>query len=144
MKSLLFACDHAGYQLSQFLIEKLKPSYSIQIVGAKNSNESIDYPEVIKEAASIIKNNASLIGIFICGSGMGVCIMANRYSFVRAVTCTDKNQAALARQHNNANVLCLGARIISKEEAIGIAETFLTTTFEGGRHEKRVKQLENP
>jgi ribose 5-phosphate isomerase B len=94
--------------------------------------------------AEAIKNGDAEQGIIICGTGIGISIAANRYSHIRAALCTNTKMAKLTREHNNANVLALGARIISKETAIECVQTFLDTEFEGGRHQRRVEKLEVP
>ena len=108
-----------------------------------DSTDSVDYPDYAHAVTASVIDEESVIGILICGSGNGICMTANKWRDIRAALCWNTEIAGLARQHNNANVLCLPARFISIEEAIGIVEIFLDTEFEGGRHEKRVDKI-NP
>ena len=105
------------------------------------SEERVDYPDYAKKLALLIRKKSSF-GILICGSGIGVSIAANRFKKVRAAVCYNQLSASLARKHNNANVLCIGARLIRFNEAKKIINTFISTKFEGGRHTKRVKKLD--
>ncbi len=138
---LSIAADHAGFSLKQQLIEYLnKSGYSLIDFGT-HSEESMDYPDVAHPLANSVENRQADLGILICGSANGVAMTANKHQGIRAAICWQANIAALARQHNNANVLCLPARFISTEEAIQITDTFLSTAFEGGRHQKRVEKM---
>ena len=105
------------------------------------SEERVDYPDYAKKLALLVKKKTSF-GILICGSGIGVSIAANRFKKVRAAVCYNQKSASLARKHNNANVLCLGARLISLKNAQKIVYTFISTKFEGGRHINRLKKLD--
>jgi len=105
------------------------------------SEDRVDYPDYAKKLALLIRKKSSF-GILICGSGIGVSIAANRFKKVRAAVCYNQLSASLARKHNNANVLCIGARLIRFNEAKKIINTFISTKFEGGRHIKRVKKLD--
>ena len=105
------------------------------------SEESVDYPQFGKAMGEAITNEDADTGILICGSGIGISIAANRFPAVRAALCVNAEMAALSRQHNDANVISLGARIIDEETAYECVEAFLNTEFEGGRHERRVEQL---
>ena len=105
------------------------------------SKERVDYPDYAKKLSLLVKKR-SFYGILICGTGIGISIAANRFKKVRAAVCYDKISASLARKHNNANVLCLGARLIHFKNAKKIINTFFSTKFEGGRHIKRVKKLD--
>lgn len=138
---IVVASDHAGYNLKSFLISKLNNNYSLQDLGSNNADESVDYPDFSNFVAEKIINKEADFGILICGSGVGVAIAANRFKQVRAAVCSDLEIAKLARKHNNANVLCLGARFTDNDLAFEITKTFLTTSFEGGRHEARVDKL---
>ena len=142
MQTLVFASDHAGYELK----EKLKAAangYKILDLGTNNSTESVDYPDFGKAAADAIASGKADFGVVICGSGIGISIAANRNPKIRCALCTNAETAKLSRQHNNANMLAIGARITSEKDAAAIMQTFLTTQFEGGRHEKRVEKLGN-
>ncbi len=138
---LSIAADHAGFSLKQQLIDYLsRRGYTLTDFGT-HSEESMDYPDVAHPLASSVENGEAELGILICGSANGVAMTANKHQGIRAAICWQVNIAALARQHNNANVLCLPARFISTEEAIQITDTFLNTAFEGGRHQKRVEKM---
>ena len=138
---IAISADHAGFELKEILIKELKESgYDIADYGT-NSIDSIDYPDYSYVAAKSIADGDNELGIIICGSGVGVSITANKVKGIRAANCFNNEMASLARQHNNANVICLGARFLTVEQAIGMVNTFLTTEFEGGRHERRVDKI---
>lgn len=133
--------DHAGFQLKEDLVAYLKSQgYEVKDYGTYSS-DSVDYPDYAHPLASGIENKTEQMGVLICGSAIGVSITANRHPGVRAALVWRKEVAALSRQHNNANVICLPARFISNEEAHDFVKTFLTTEFEGGRHQKRVEKI---
>ncbi|MCB1532480.1 MAG: ribose 5-phosphate isomerase B [Alphaproteobacteria bacterium] len=139
MTKLAIACDHGGYALK----EKIKQEFSglDWLDLGTDSDESVDYPAFGKAMGEAITNGDAPRGIVICGSGIGISIAANRFPAVRAALCTSVEMAELSRQHNNANVLALGARITDEETAMACVRAFLATEFEGGRHERRVSQL---
>jgi ribose 5-phosphate isomerase B len=138
-QKILIASDHAGFELKEFLIKELKDlDFSITDLGCDNAKDSVDYPDFAKKLGKKLKNE---VGILICGSGIGISIAANRFSHIRAALCHNAKSAALSRMHNNSNVLCLGARMISQKAALNITKKFLNTKFEAGRHEKRVAKL---
>ena len=131
--------DHAGFQMKEKLKNYLtKNSYCFEDVGT-HSIESCDYPIIAKSLCEKITNDD--IGILICGTGIGMSIAANRFKNIRAGLCTTKKQAEMTRRHNNANVLVLQGRDMCYLKNISILKTFLLTSFEGGRHEKRVNML---
>jgi ribose 5-phosphate isomerase B len=133
--------DHAGYCLKKKIISKFSDiGYVFKNYGT-DSEESVDYPDIIHPLASAINSNVYYRGIIICGSGNGVAITANKYPMVRAAVCWTTEIARFARLHNNANVLSLPARIISKDLACDIVQVFLTTGFENGRHGRRVGKI---
>jgi len=134
--------DHAGYQLKSELIAWLKATHSDVIIENKgcDSEESCDYSDYAHEVAEEVLKGG--VGILICGSANGVSIAANKHKGIRAALCWKKEIASLARQHNDANILSLPARYISVEEAKEMVEVFLTTPFEGGRHERRVNKID--
>ena len=140
-QTVLIAADHGGYELKEDIkaFTFAKPIEWIDL--GTNSTDSVDYPEYGYKMAEAIKNGQAECGILICGTGIGISIAANRHPHIRAAVCTNTKMAELARQHNDANVLALGARIIDKDTALACVETFLTTEFEGGRHERRVNKL---
>ncbi len=135
------ASDHAGFELKKYVIEWLKNNYYEIFDNGCNSNESVDYPDYARKVAIDIINNKSEFGIVICGSGNGVNMVVNKYSEIRSALCWNIEISKLARLHNNANICALPARFISKEEALLIVEVFLTTNFEGGRHQLRVDKI---
>jgi ribose 5-phosphate isomerase B len=139
-EKLAVACDHGGYALKEAIKARFADSCEFLDLGT-NSPDSVDYPEYGKALARAIIDGKAKRGIAICGSGIGISIAVNRFPQLRAALCTDVTMARLARQHNDANVLALGARITAEEKAFDITKAFLTTEFEGGRHEKRVAQL---
>ncbi|MFP4091386.1 MAG: ribose 5-phosphate isomerase B [Cyclobacteriaceae bacterium] len=140
-KIIALGGDHAGYQYKQMLIEQLQAEgYEVRDFGP-SSEASVDYPDFAHPLAEAVSKGECSLGILICGSGNGVAITANKHADIRAALCWNTELAALARQHNNANVLCLPARFISRELAVELAEIFLSTEFEGGRHEKRVAKI---
>lgn len=133
--------DHAGYDLKEFIkIQLIKKGYQVEDFGCF-SNESIDYPDIIHPLAAAVDSNLIPRAVIICGSGIGVSIVANKYNGVRAALCCDAERARLARQHNDANVLAMGARFTTQEQALEMLNAFLETNFEGGRHEQRVKKI---
>ena len=133
--------DHAGFEYKAKLkIWLEKNNYEVKDFGT-HSTESVDYPDFAHPLALAVENNESEFGVLICGSANGVAITANKHQGIRAAICWTAELAALARQHNNANVLCLPARFISESDAEKILSAFLSTAFEGGRHEKRVNKI---
>lgn len=141
MKIIYIGSDHAGFLLKEQLKKKLVgDGYEVKDFGT-HSEESMDYPDIAHPLAASIDKGENETGILICGSGNGVSMVANKYPHVRAALCWNKELAALARQHNNANILTLPARFISAETAFEIADAFLNTGFEGGRHQRRVGKI---
>ena len=133
--------DHAGFQYKERLIKHLEAQgHDIQDFGP-NTDDSVDYPDHVHPLASSIASEDCDLGILICGSGNGVAMTANKHENVRAALCWNTELAALARQHNNANVICLAARFLAYEYAEGLVDTFVDTAFEGGRHERRVNKI---
>ena len=139
--NILISNDHAGTELKKEIVEHIKAKgYTVKNYG-HNSGESVDYPDFIHPLAQRVSKNNEQTGIIICGSGNGVSMVANKYNGVRAAICWNKELASLSRQHNDANILSLPARFLSSKEAIEIVDAFLTTEFEGGRHERRVNKI---
>ena len=132
--------DHAGVDYKNYIIENLKDKHDIKNHGTDNES-SVDYPDFAHPVSSDVDNQISNLGILICGSGNGVAMTANKYKNVRAALCWNEELAVLAKQHNNANIVCIPARFISKEEALQIVKSFIQTGFEGGRHERRVNKI---
>lgn len=140
-KSISIACDRAGIELKNFLIEKLKDNYAIINLGS-DTQDSVDYPDYAKKVVNTILQKTCEFGILICGTGIGMSIAANRFKNIRAGLCHNSLEAKLTREHNDANIICLGARIIGQETALANVVTFLNTEFEGGRHLNRIKKIE--
>lgn len=140
---IILASDHAGYELKIFLKEQLiKMNYLVEDLGCENSDISVDYPDYAKKLCQRMANNSeNCKAILICGSGIGMSIASNRYNHIRCALCFSVKLAKLARAHNNANVLSLGARFIKSKNALAIVKAFLTTEFEGNRHEARIAKL---
>ena len=132
--------DHAGVDYKNHIIEKLKDNYNI-INHGTNNIESVDYPDFAHPVSLDVQNNKSNLGILICGSGNGVSMTANKHKKVRAALCWNEQIAVLAKKHNNANIICIPARFISKEEALQIIKSFIETEFEEGRHQRRINKI---
>ena len=132
--------DHAGVDYKNYIIKNLEEKYNIVNHGTDDTN-SVDYPDFAHPVSLDIDNSKSDLGVLICGSGNGVAMTANKYKKVRAALCWSEEIAKLAKQHNNANVVCIPARFISKEDALQIIISFIDTKFEGGRHERRVNKI---
>ncbi|HUX79011.1 MAG TPA: ribose 5-phosphate isomerase B [Alphaproteobacteria bacterium] len=138
--TLVFSSDHAGFEYKAFLKEKAQELGYIVIDCGTYSTESVDYPDYIKPVVKEVLTGAK--GVMICGSGIGMSMAANRFKGIRAALCFDGLMAQLAREHNDANILVLGERVIGKEEAASCLEAFLTASFQGGRHARRVEKME--
>ena len=137
-KTIAVGADHAGYLYKARLIEHLKSNgYEVINVGT-DSGESVDYPVFAQKVSEKVQSGEAFAGILICGTGIGMSMAANKEKGIRAALCTDLVMAEYTRLHNNANVLCMGARIIAYEMAEMIADKFLNTEFEGGRHQRRI------
>lgn len=133
--------DHAGYEYKE-VIKKMLAVKGKQVEDKGTySADSVDYPDYAHPVAEMVEKGNASFGILICGSGNGVCMTANKHAGIRAALCWNEELAALARQHNNANILCIPARFVSIEVAEKMVDIFRTTAFEGGRHEKRVEKI---
>lgn len=140
-ETIAIAADHAGFRLKSLLKDEIEAAgYRVLDLGT-DSPESVDYPDYGRAVAAAIESGRASRGVVVCGTGMGIAIAANRSSRVRAAVCHDVTTARLARQHNDANVIALGARIVGEEVARECVRTFLQTNFAGGRHERRVAKL---
>ncbi len=141
-EKILIASDHAGFELKKFLITELtKLGFDTIDLGCDSAQKSVDYPDYAQKLCKKITTKNQLRGILICGSGIGISIAANRFKHIRAALCSSTNLAKLSRAHNDANVLCLGARITKEKPALSILKAFLSTEFEGSRHAARVAKL---
>lgn len=140
-ETIAIAADHAGYDLKSALIPELRAlGYEVLDLGT-GGHESVDYPDFAEALAQAIEGGRAKRGVLICGTGIGVAIAANRHRAIRAAACHDGTTARLARQHNDANVLALGGRVLGVEVAKDCLRIFLSTEFEGGRHARRVAKL---
>ena len=137
---ILIGNDHAGYSLKLSIIKNLEDKYEFFDKGSY-SDESVDYPDYASIIAKEIQSEKGDLGILICGTGNGVCMTANKFKGIRAVICWNEEIAKLAKQHNNANIICIPSRFIKVEEALKIIESFILEKFEGGRHERRIKKI---
>ena len=144
---IIFGSDHAGYELKNrlcnFYALSSHPLVSRVHDAGCFSNERVDYPDYAKIVATIMKKSDSnkKIGVLVCGTGIGISIAANRFDHIRCALCTDTYSAEMSRKHNDANCLSLGARRTSFDDCVAILETFLSTEFEGGRHERRLSKI---
>ena len=144
MKSIGIACDHAGYDLKEFLVGYLSSKgYEVTDFGTY-SDESVDYPDFAHPLAAAVQNGELPQGIGICGSGEGMSMTLNKHRGIRAGLCWRPEIAELIRMHNDANILVLPARFISNDEAMAIVDKYLSTPFEGGRHERRIAKIDLP
>ena len=138
---IALGADHAGYQLKDQIKQHLEQQgISVRDEGT-SSAESVDYPDYARTVAHDVSEQRADLGILVCGSGIGMAITANKVDGIRAANVSTEYEAQMSREHNNANVLALGARIISAEEAFRIVDKWLATRFAGGRHERRVEKI---
>ncbi len=144
MKKIAIASDHAGVDLKKEVISFLKSNYSgkfeVLDMGPHNG-DSVDYPDYASKVAESVSKDEVGRGILICGTGIGMSITANKFSGVRATLVHDSDTAKMSREHNDSNILVLGARVLSSGEAKKIVEIWLTTNFEGGRHQRRLDKI---
>lgn len=141
---IAIASDHAGIDLKEVLKREAQDKGHTVIDLGTNGPESVDYPDFAYAVAKALGSNQASVGILVCGSGIGISMAANRHRHVRAALIHDALGARMARQHNDANVICFGGRMIGVEVARDCLEIFLKTPFEGGRHAKRVEKLTHP
>lgn len=140
-KTIALGGDHAGYEYKAALIKHLEAAgYTTKNFGT-DGPESVDYPDYVHPLANAVEAGEADLGILICGSANGVCMTANKHQGIRAAIAWQNDLAALSRQHNNANVLCIPARFVSLELATEMVDTFVSTDFEGGRHQNRVNKI---
>ena len=141
---IAIASDHAGFEYKKLLQDTFRGSHEIEWLDlGTDTKESVDYPDFGRKLATAIENKLADFGVAICGSGVGISIAVNRNKHARCVLCNDETTARLARQHNDANVIAFGARLIGEETMRGCLKVFLDTKFEGGRHGGRVDKLSN-
>ncbi|MCU0424428.1 MAG: ribose 5-phosphate isomerase B [Candidatus Kapabacteria bacterium] len=139
--TIALGSDHAGFRYKSAIADFLRSSGHMVEDFGTHSLDSVDYPDFAAAVGRAVAEKKVEFGVLVCGSGIGVSITANKVSGVRAANCLTVEMAQLARQHNNANVVTLGERLVSLEMAQAIVEAFLSTPFEGGRHEKRVEKI---
>ena len=140
-KKIAIGSDHAGFDLKEFIKGKFEKEINWTDMGP-SSADRVDYPDYAHQVAESVSNNTVDLGILICGSGNGVCMTANKHEGVRAGLAWESELASLAREHNNANVICLPARFITEDQAVEIVRAYVDAEFEGGRHETRVQKIE--
>ena len=141
MRKIFISSDHAGYKLKEFIkIYLSKKKLPFQDLGPIN-NEKVDYPDYAHKVAKKVKINKNNVGILVCGSGTGMNIAANKHKNIRAAQCFNLKSTKLSRLHNDANIITLGSRVLSKKNALNYVGVFLNTKFEGGRHSKRIKKI---
>ena len=141
MKKIFISSDHAGFSLKeQIKLYLSKKKISYQDLGPE-TNSRVDYPDYAHKVAKKVKINKMNIGILVCGSGMGMNIVANKHNKIRAAQCFNQKSTKLSRLHNDANIITLGARLLTKKNALNCVNVFLNTKFEGGRHLRRIKKL---
>src|SRR5262245_1986233 len=140
-KPIAIGSDHAGFEQKMKVVQWLnKNGYQLMDMGVYE-NKSVDYPDYAHPVATAVEEGEAAFGILLCGSANGVCMTANKHQGIRAAICWQEEIAKLSRLHNDANILCLPARFINDQEAISILRIFMTTEFEGGRHQNRVNKI---
>ena len=145
--TIAIGSDHAGFDVKECIVKALNSGMleefnaGVSDMGP-DSSDRVDYPDYAHKVAQSVSEGSCDLGILICGSGNGVCITANKHEGIRAGLAWDTELASLAREHNNANIICLPARFVSEEKALEIAKAFLAASFEGGRHQERVQKIE--
>ena len=142
-KKIVIGCDHAGFELKKKVVDHLaEMGYEVIDVGT-DSTESCDYPIFASKLCQKLQNGEADLGILVCGTGIGMSMAANKHKGIRAACCSDTFSARLTRLHNNANVLCLGARVLGAGLALDLVDNFVNAEFEGDRHIKRLSLIED-
>jgi len=141
LKKIFISSDHAGFKLKEaikkYLLSKKLPFQDL----GPNNNDRVDYPDFAHKVAKKVKTSKNNVGILVCGSGMGMNIAANRHKNIRAAQCFNLKSTKLSRLHNDANIITLGSRLLTKKNALSCISVFLNTKFEGGRHSKRIRKI---
>lgn len=141
---IVIAADHGGYDIKQAIIKALlADGHEVRDLGTDSADVPVDYPVYAKALCKIIQSGEAKLGILCCGTGIGMSMAANKQRGIRAAALSDEFSAEMTRRHNNANVLCLGGRVIDAEKAVKLSRIFVGTDFEGGRHQRRVDMLED-
>ena len=141
MKKIFISSDHAGYELKELIkIHLIKKKIKFVDLGPADDSR-VDYPDYAHKVAKKVKTNRNYSGILVCGSGMGMNIAANRHKNIRAAQCFNLKSTKLSRLHNDANIITLGSRLLTKKNALNCVSVFLNTKFDGGRHLKRIKKI---
>ena len=141
MKKIFISSDHAGFKLKEIIKSYLKKNKLDFFDFGPNSDDRVDYPDFAHKVAKKVKISKNNVGILVCGSGMGMSIAANRHKNIRAAQCFNVKSTKLSRLHNDANIITLGSRLLTKKNATKMVDIFLKTKFEGGRHSKRIKKI---
>ncbi len=137
--------DHAGFAIKELVVARLRrQGHEVIDAGVDSEERSVDYPVYAHRVARLVASGEVERGLLVCGTGLGVCMAANRHSGVRAADCFTPHLAEMTRRHNDANVLCLAGRVLSEDEAWAITEVWLETPFEGGRHKARLDLIDDP
>ncbi len=138
---IAIGCDHAGYEL-KCEVEKYLTEKGIEFADVgTDSSESVHYPLYAEKVCELVKNGEAEYGILICGTGIGMSMAANKVKGIRAAVCSDEFSTEFTRRHNNANVMCIGARVLETEKAIALVDIFLNSPFEGGKHKTRIDMI---
>lgn len=138
---IAIGCDHGGLAIKNAVIDYMKKNGIKYKDYGCYTDESVDYPVYAYQVAQNVADGNADLGIICCGTGIGVSMAANKVKGIRAAVCTDEFCAEMTRRHNNANIMCMGGRVIDEEKAVKLASVFLNTPFDGGRHEKRVNMI---
>lgn len=141
-RTIAIGSDHAGFELKEYLLEKLRAQLREVKDFGTFSADSVDYPDVAHPVAAAVGTGQFEVGILVCGSGQGVCMAANRHANVRAALCWTPEVAEMARRHNDANILCLPARLLDHTTAVEMVAAFFNHESEGGRHQRRIDKIE--
>ena len=139
---IALGCDHGGLEIKNAIIEDLKNKGVECIDFGTTTTDSVDYPVYAKKVCAAVQSGECVLGILCCGTGIGMSMTANKQKGIRAAVLSDAFSAEMTRRHNNANVLCLGGRVIDSTKAVELANIFLNTPYEGGRHDKRIAMME--
>lgn len=143
LSPVYFGSDHAGYNLKNQLVDYLKGKGHRAVDLGVFSEESVDYPDIAREVGEKVQENHGAVGVLICGTGIGMCMAVNKLKGIRGANCENENCVTMARRHNDANVLCIGGRVLPFEEAKKLVDIFLTEKFEAEeRHVRRVKKMD--